>query len=73
VLTREILRYVISDRRLKTSEGIEDYRLTYKFCTQLLHLYKGDKLDEKEINLREEFIIHIHYTLYCSKIKKPLW
>jgi hypothetical protein len=58
VLTREILRYVISDKRLKTSERIEDYRFIYKFCTQLLHLYKADKLDEKEINLREEeFII----------------
>jgi hypothetical protein len=52
----------ILDKRLKISERIEEYKLVYKFYRQLLHLYKADKINEKEINLREEeFISNFNY------------
>jgi hypothetical protein len=52
----------ILDKRLKISERIEEYKLIYKFYRQLLHLYKADKINEKEINLREEkFISNFNY------------
>jgi hypothetical protein len=52
----------ILDKRLKISERIEEYKLTYKFYRQLLHLYKADKINEKEINLREEeFVSNFNY------------
>jgi hypothetical protein len=43
----------ILDKRSKISERIEEYKLIYKFYRQLLHLYKANKINEKEINLRE--------------------
>jgi hypothetical protein len=44
------------------SERIEEYKLIYKFYRQLLHLYKADKINEKEINLREEeFVSNFNY------------
>jgi hypothetical protein len=52
----------ILDKRLKISERIEEYKLIYKFYRQLLHLYKADKINEKEINLREEeFVSNFNY------------
>jgi hypothetical protein len=52
----------ILDKRLKISERIEEYKLVYKFYRQLLHLYKADKINEKEINLREEeFVSNFNY------------
>jgi hypothetical protein len=52
----------ILDKRLKISERIEEYKLIYKFYRQLLHLYKVDKINEKEINLREEeFVSNFNY------------
>jgi hypothetical protein len=52
----------ILDKRLKISERIEEYKLIYKFYRQLLHLYKADKINEKEINLREEeFVCNFNY------------
>jgi hypothetical protein len=52
----------ILDKRLKISERIEEYKLIYKFYRQLLHLYKADKINEKEINLREEkFVSNLNY------------
>jgi hypothetical protein len=52
----------ILDKRLKISERIKEYKLVYKFYRQLLHLYKADKINEKEINLREEeFISNFNY------------
>jgi hypothetical protein len=50
------------DKRLKISERIEEYKLIYKFYRQLLHLYKADKINEKEINIREEeFVSNFNY------------
>jgi hypothetical protein len=52
----------ILDKRLKISGRIEEYKLIYKFYRQLLHLYKADKINEKEINLREEeFVSNFNY------------
>jgi hypothetical protein len=54
----------ILDKRLKISERIEEYtrKLIYKFYRQLLHLYKANKINEKEINLREEeFVSNFNY------------
>jgi hypothetical protein len=52
----------ILDKRLKISERIEEYKLIYKFYRQLLHLYKADKINEKEVNLREEeFVSNFNY------------
>jgi hypothetical protein len=52
----------ILDKRLKISERIEEYKLIYKFYRQLLHLHKADKINEKEINLREEeFVSNFNY------------
>jgi hypothetical protein len=52
----------ILDKRLKISERIEEYKLIYNFYRQLLHLYKADKINEKEINLREqEFVSNFNY------------
>jgi hypothetical protein len=52
----------ILDKRLKISERIEEYKLIYKFYRQLLHLYKADNINEKEINLREEeFVSNFNY------------
>jgi hypothetical protein len=52
----------ILDKRLKISERIEEYKLIYKFYRQLLHLYKADKINEKEINIREEeFVSNFNY------------
>jgi hypothetical protein len=52
----------ILDKRLKISERIEEYKLIYKFYRHLLHLYKADKINEKEINLREEeFVSNFNY------------
>jgi hypothetical protein len=48
----------ILDKRLK----IEEYKLIEKFYRQLLHLYKADKINEKEINIREEeFVSNFNY------------
>lgn len=52
----------ILDKRLKISERIEEYKLIYKFYRQLLHLYKADKINEKEVNIREEeFVSNFNY------------
>jgi hypothetical protein len=52
----------ILDKRLKISERIEEYKFIYKFYRQLLHLHKADKINEKEINLREEeFVSNFNY------------
>jgi hypothetical protein len=63
----------ILDKRLKISERIEEYKLVYKFYRQLLHLYKADKINEKEINLREEeFISNFNYfprEKYLEKVR----
>jgi hypothetical protein len=63
----------ILDKRLKISERIEEYKLIYKFYRQLLHLYKADKINEKEINLREEeFVSNFNYfprEKYLEKVR----
>jgi hypothetical protein len=52
----------ILKKRLKISERIEEYKLICKFYRQLLHLYKADKINENEINLREEeFVSYFNY------------
>jgi hypothetical protein len=61
----------ILDKRLKISERIEEYKLIYKFYRQLLHLYKADKINEKEINIREEeFVSNFNYFPREKYLKK---
>ena len=61
----------ILDKRLKISERIEEYKLIYKFYRQLLHLYKADKINEKEINLREEeFVSNFNYLFSQREIPR---
>jgi hypothetical protein len=63
----------ILDKRLKISERIEEYtrKLIYKFYRQLLHLYKANKINEKEINLREEeFVSNFNYFAREKYLKK---
>jgi hypothetical protein len=62
----------ILDKRLKISERIEEYKLIYKFYRQLLHLYKADKINEKEVNLREEeFVSNFNYFFvrHCQNLR----
>jgi hypothetical protein len=59
----------ILDKRLKISERIEEYKLIYKFYRQLLHLYKADKINEKEINLREEEFVSNFIIIYFPREK----
>ena len=52
----------ILDRSYSTAERIEEYKMAYKFYKQMLLLYKGNKLTEEEINMREyEFIANLKY------------
>lgn len=44
----------ILDKSLKIAERTEEYRHSYKFYRQFLHLYKAGKLNESEIHLREQ-------------------
>jgi hypothetical protein len=63
----------ILDKRLKLSERIEEYKLIYKFYSELLHLFNARKITEDEINLFEkDFINNLKYfprEKYLKKMK----